>query len=444
MTLPYVTQLTKQTGERGYISSGGSSIHVVLTFQDMPELGAIYLGTCISFSYSVYREKTPVFNLGENVIDGFQINKKYVAGSMVNAVLGKDEIAEFINQYSNLLKTVDMQNYQELQTYTEYKNKTEQQAVKKFHTFMKDDLTSFNVDLIFTQEYTDEASRVTIYGCNFINNGQVLSIHDLIQEYTLSFVAKDIREMHDLNAPIASSYNNEHAPRYKTATSLLAGFQDIEEVIDNQIPDFGQIKIPDAENLSISPSGKLAVNNGHGPIVKGDYNTNFDEDQAKSRIKNNEGSVGYQSKNNVRRQDGTMGPSYENGKFIPYYDQKGNLTVGYGHLITDVNNARPLTDSEAEAQFNRDYTSAQYDASKIMKDYNLDNAPGQVKDVLNEMTFQMGEGGVREFEAALNAAKLGDYDKMAREMLDSKWAREDSPNRANALANKIKTIRRGK
>jgi hypothetical protein len=33
---------------------------------------------------------------------------------MVNAVLGKDEIAEFINQYSNLLKTVDMQNYQEL------------------------------------------------------------------------------------------------------------------------------------------------------------------------------------------------------------------------------------------------------------------------------------------------------------------------------------------
>jgi hypothetical protein len=37
----------------------------------MPELGAIYLGTCISFSYSVYREKTPVFNLGENVIDGF-------------------------------------------------------------------------------------------------------------------------------------------------------------------------------------------------------------------------------------------------------------------------------------------------------------------------------------------------------------------------------------
>jgi hypothetical protein len=39
--------------------------------------------------------------------------------------------------------------------------------------------------------------------------------------------------MHDLNAPIASSYNNEHAPRYQTTTSLLAGFQDIEEVIDN-------------------------------------------------------------------------------------------------------------------------------------------------------------------------------------------------------------------
>ena len=56
----------------------------------------------------------------------------------------------------------------------------------------------------------------------------------------------------------------------------------------------------------------------------------------------------------------------------------------------------------------------------------------------------MGEGGVREFDDTLNTAKLGDYDKMATEMLDSKWAREDSPNRANALANEIKTIKRGK
>jgi hypothetical protein len=57
---------------------------------------------------------------------------------MVNALLGKDEIAEFINQYSKRAKSIDMQ---ELATYSAYKAKTESQQIKKFHTFMKDDLT---------------------------------------------------------------------------------------------------------------------------------------------------------------------------------------------------------------------------------------------------------------------------------------------------------------
>jgi GH24 family phage-related lysozyme (muramidase) len=122
--------------------------------------------------------------------------------------------------------------------------------------------------------------------------------------------------------------------------------------------------------------------------------------------------------NRVKRQDGTWGPSYVDGKFLPYYDSKGNLTVGYGHLITDVNDARPFSDSEADSYFNKDHNTAKAGADKIMKDYGIVNAPGPVKDVLSEMTFQMGEGNVREFQGALNAAKLGDYDKMVEEMLD--------------------------
>lgn len=445
MTIPYVTKVTNSTGERKYISSGGSSIHVVVSFVDMPELGALYLGTCISISYSVYREKSPVFNLGENVIDGFSINKKYVAGSFVNAVLGKDELAEFINQYSKYAKQVDLQNFQELATYTAYKNKTESDQVKKFHTFMKDDLTSFNVDIIFTSEYTDDASVITLYGCNFMNNGQVMSIHDLVSEYTLSFVAKDIREMHSLNDPITSSYNNQEAARYTTTTSLLSGFKEFEEIIDNSIPDFGQIKIPSTESLNVSPSGKkLSTNNDTGPIVRGDYSQQYDEDVLTSRIKNNEGQKYYQMHNRVRRADGSYGPSYENGKFLPYYDSKGNLTVGYGHLITDQANARPMSDQEANGLFGRDYNTAKGSANKIMNDHSIQDAPGPVKEVLTEMQFQMGEGNVREFEAALAAAKLGDYDKMAQEMLDSQWAKQDSPNRAQQLANMIKGIKRGK
>ena len=387
--------------------------------------------------------------MGENVIDGFQINKKYVAGSMVNALLGKDEIAEFINQYSKYAKSVDLQKYQELATYSAYKAKTESQQIKKFHTFMKDDLTQFNVDVLFTQEYTSDVSRITLYGCNFINNGQVMSVHDMISEYTMSFVAKDMRELHDLSDSVQQQFDNQQAARYETTTKLLDGFKEFEEVIDNSIPDFGQIKIPSTESLNMSPGGKFSTGGnsqnigGQKPIVNKEYSGKYDEDLSSNRIKNNEGSKYAQMNNRVKRADGTYGPSFVNGKFLPYYDQKGNLTVGYGHLVTDVNNVRPLSDSEADAQFERDHGSAKEGANRIMKDYGIGNAPGPVKDVLSEMTFQMGEGGVREFDGALNAAKLGDYDKMVEEMLDSQWAKQDSPGRAQQLANKIRAMKRG-
>ena len=63
------------------------------------------------------------------------------------------------------------------------------------------------------------------------------------------------------------------------------------------------------------------------------------------------------------------------------------------------------------------------------------------------MEIQIRESGaacVVTVAGKLDTLTSGDYEKASREMLDSKWAREDSPNRANALANKIKTIRRGK
>ena len=384
--------------------------------------------------------------MGENVIDGFQINKKYVAGSMVNALLGKDEIAEFINQYSKYAKSVDLQKYQELATYSAYKAKTESQQIKKFHTFMKDDLTQFNVDVLFTQEYTSDVSRITLYGCNFINNGQVMSVHDMISEYTMSFVAKDMRELHDLSDSVQQQFDNQQAARYETTTKLLDGFKEFEEVIDNSIPDFGQIKIPSTESLNMSPGGKFSTGGnsqkvgGQKPIVIPDKPGLQAGEKFEERIKQHEGTIAAQSNNRVKRADGTWGPSFVDGKFVPYYDSKGNLTVGYGHLVTDVNNVRPLTPSEADARFDKDLQTAKEGTAKIMIDNNIPKQPAASAEALTEMVFQMGEGGVGEFQGALDAARLGKYESMAEAMLDSKWAREDSPNRAQELANEVRKL----
>lgn len=53
--------------------------------------------------------------------------------------------------------------------------------------------------------------------------------------------------------------------------------------------------------------------------------------------------------------------------------------------------------------------------------------------VLVCMAFQLGTEGVLAFHGMLAAALIGDFVKAGDEMLDSKWARSDSPARAKRM-----------
>jgi hypothetical protein len=173
---------------------------------EFPEVGFIYMGSIVSLSYNVYRDKAPVFNCGNTTISGFAIGKKYVAGSIVNIIFTEDEIANFVKEYG---VHYSIRNADTLSDFS--RKQAADQSLKEIHTFMKDDLTSFNIHCIFTSEYHAEAKRVIIYGATFINNGQVMSIDDIITEGTVSFVAKDIKEQHDLSEEIESIRSKPYA-----------------------------------------------------------------------------------------------------------------------------------------------------------------------------------------------------------------------------------------
>lgn len=189
----------------------GSDTHVVLEFPYLAEYGVspyLYMGSVITLSYSVYRQKTPVFNCGDNLISGFAMGNKYVAGSFITTVNHGDEITEFLNNLRS--KQLDDENaIRDIDDYLEASGGTGQDKhYKSNHSFMRDDLTEFNIHVIFTSEYGKWVSsnrrepfqsRITIYGANFINNGQQMSINDLITEGTMSYVARDIRELHTLD-----------------------------------------------------------------------------------------------------------------------------------------------------------------------------------------------------------------------------------------------------
>lgn len=201
-----------------YIRSavGGSDIQVILEFPDIKikgEPGLIHLASAISISYSVYRSKQNVYNIGQPLLAGLAIGKKYVAGSIITVSFAKDQISEFINKYMEDQEDIPKNSQLDIKdrSYEGYRD---------IHTVMRDDLTSFNMIFMMEDEYYGIGRQIKVYDAQFINNGQVMSINDIVTENTLSFIARDIREQHAYGAEIASlSVGSNRA--FTTASSLL-------------------------------------------------------------------------------------------------------------------------------------------------------------------------------------------------------------------------------
>lgn len=231
-----------------YTASGGSEIQVLLEFPDMLGEGrpaVLHMASAISVSYSVYRAKTNVYNLGQPILGGLAIGKKYVAGSLITVAYQIDEISKFINtqlevagtSYSftdpvagtdNLGSTTVIGRQDRQYGFIEVETSRGNQSFKDVRNIMRDDLLSCNIHFILSSEYPDAmgpdnpgvvgASKIIVYGAQFINNGQVMSINDIITENTLSFIARDVKEQHTFNSEIESFPNQR---TLVTASSLL-------------------------------------------------------------------------------------------------------------------------------------------------------------------------------------------------------------------------------
>lgn len=111
----------------------------------------------------------------------------------------------------------------------------------------------------------------------------------------------------------------------------------------------------------------------------------------------------------------------------------GPQIIGYGRNL----DADPLSETEAAALLDRDIADAAEAAERYAgSGFWHSTAPAAPvrRDVLTEMAYQMGAGGLAGFVELRKAVRREDWDRAAAEMLDSDWARKDSPSRAHALA----------
>lgn len=114
-----------------------------------------------------------------------------------------------------------------------------------------------------------------------------------------------------------------------------------------------------------------------------------------------------------------------------YQDHKGYWTIGIGHLI-DERRGGKLPDHIIDAL-------CDWDIEQVIKE--LDRfAPfwrelrKGARAALIEMGFQMGVPSLEKFRKMWAALENGDYHEAHAQALDSKWARDDTPGRAKAVA----------
>ena len=141
-----------------------------LVFILLPGSRPVVLGSITTLSYSVYRTKQPVINLGRTNINGATRGSRIFAGTMIFTLINQHWLNELMYE-----KEAEGPNW--LSQYQELK---------------ADELPLFDLMVISANEYGSYVSMF-LYGVDITDEGQVVSVEDLFTENTLSFIARDIQ-----------------------------------------------------------------------------------------------------------------------------------------------------------------------------------------------------------------------------------------------------------
>ena len=120
-----------------------------------------------------------------------------------------------------------------------------------------------------------------------------------------------------------------------------------------------------------------------------------------------------------------------------YLCPTGHPTIGVGHKLTEKYNFKKGVKYPKEqlmAILDTDIANAEFYSRLLVGNWNL---PEPAREVITMMIFQIGNHGITKFKKFLKGLEEKDYATAKLEMLDSKWARSDSPHRAKELADII-------
>ena len=154
------------------ISFAGADIVATMVLPPMGEQDGngtyLEIGDLQTVSYSIHRENSPIRTLGHSNVRGFVKGSRTIAGSLIFTVF---------NEYS----------WYKIEEYKNYLSRT-----NGFFAPLADMLPPFDIVFTFFNEYGN-ASKMKIYGVTIVDEGQTMSVDDIITEQTYTFMARGIQ-----------------------------------------------------------------------------------------------------------------------------------------------------------------------------------------------------------------------------------------------------------
>ena len=125
---------------------------------------------------------------------------------------------------------------------------------------------------------------------------------------------------------------------------------------------------------------------------------------------------------------------------MPYKDEKGIDTIGIGHNMVSsplpVDMVPPLKRIQIDQLFQSDLANVMTELKAHLPWFESLDEVRQA--VLIDMCFNMGWGGLSQFEVTLGLVSINDYAGASIAMINSQWAKE-VPNRAKEDAQMMLT-----
>lgn len=192
--MPTSQQLSRFTDT--YTTFSGADI--VATF------GGVTIGTLSGITWSVTREKAPIYTMGSPNPRSFSRGKRGIAGSLIFTVFDRPSLYAMLVQHketedvkyftrsSNVLPGYDTEGNVTHRGITPADIQT--LDVRSAFPYYADQIPPFDVTVTFANEYGQAAVR-SIYGVELLNEGSGASMDDIVIEETMTYVAREIGPM---------------------------------------------------------------------------------------------------------------------------------------------------------------------------------------------------------------------------------------------------------